>query len=920
MKNILKTVLFAISATALTFCSEDEAVNPTPASGLKINVSASSTRTVFDTDNIKWSGSEEMTLYINGTKNKSNALADVDNTTGAARFLFETNITAPGAVKLQGVVPAASVLEVHTGDAANNNAGVLKMELNPEQASTVETFDPAADILVSKDVDYNITTDDIDTGMIDAEFYFGRIMAITRYDVTNTSARVSSDEIVEYVKLDLVVGENNATKGLTGRFYFDISNGCFVDNKGVRVEASVNPFYQGQSQTYVRTTYAEESRPKLGELKFWAVTAPVALEAGDKLVFTIKTDKNTIVKTSTLKSAVSFVNTNLNTSTIKIADNETCDIKPVNTPSEDLKTATLTHEEIKAIRKEGKYVEFSYTNDFGVWSGMAYTGLSGSNYYLQINTDATSSAKGSYIQTPKFEGNIVSMKLDLYQASNHPVYLSTEKSTKSGVVATNTSSTTRTDVVFDNISGDYDQLYIVGGSIGIKQITIQYKESTDPKITVDEADAVKDIPAKGGAATVPFKAANLTGDVTASCDAAWVTDITVNGTEVSFTAAATDLATERTAVLTIASETDGVSATVEIKQAPAAPEINVTAVPEEFAAAGESAAMIEYTIAGTGAVEGAAVTATVEYADEQTGWITNILADNTAVMFDVAENKDHTRNATIVLTYAKGDTVYTTARVDVSQAHAAAVTEPTITVDAAEWAPAADGESKTFTVTLTDTEAYDVATPDWITVDANTATSLTLTASANDTGAERSATVTLSVTGGQPTEITVTQAAKPTWVEVTDFSTISTGKYIYVAVNENTYYYMSNVKASTKNVKPGTMTTAPDVAGFVPTSDMVLNFTGDQTNGFTISNDNGEYLGATSTANGVSMQSTNSNTKWVIHANSKCNFTIKQTSPNANRYLGLYSTSTSINNYRTYDNEHANIVTYSKYKLYRYNN
>lgn len=770
MKNLFKFVFVAAAAVALSFCSKDETVNPSSSHGLKINVVASSTRTVFDTDNIKWSGDEEMALFVNGVQNKPNALADVQES-GQASFMFVTDVTAPGSLKLQGVVPASSVLGVKTSDKANNNAGVLQMELKSAQAATAASFDPAADILVSQDCDFEVTQDDLDVGIVSAEFYFGRVMAVTRYAVTNTRTDVSDDEVVESVQVALEVAGGNAKKGLTGRFYFDISKGRFVDNNGERVDASANPFYTNQSFNYVTVAYPEGSRPTLGELNIWTVTAPVTMEAGDKLVFTIKTDRNTIVKTSTLKAPISLVATNLNTSTVKIADNETCAVTPVKNPSGDLETATLTHDEIRDyIYTSAGYKSISYTNSFGTWSGKASTAKSGTDYYLQINTDGTGNATGSHILTPELSGNIVSIELELYQSSNKAIYLSTQKSTSSGVVATDNSGT-RKNVLFNNIDGEYNQLYIVGGTAGIKAITIQYKESTDPKITVDAADKTKNIPAAGNVVTVPFKAANLTGDVTASCDAEWVNTIEVSAGEVSFVVDATDLAAERTATLTIRSEADGVSAEVELVQAPAAPVINVVA-PEEFAAAGDDTAVFEYTIVGTGAVEGASVTADVVYEGDAAGWITISEVDAEAVWFEVAANDGGARTAVVKLTYAKGETVYATENVAVSQAKSDAVKDPAVSVEPAEWAPAAAGETKTFAVTLIDTDAYAVdaqTLPDWITVDEQTAASLKLTALANDSGAARTGTVTLSVSNGKKATIEVTQAAKSSGPTTAEF-------------------------------------------------------------------------------------------------------------------------------------------------------
>ncbi|MDE6857505.1 MAG: hypothetical protein K2J33_02025, partial [Alistipes sp.] len=371
------------------------------------------------------------------------------------------------------------------------------------------------------------------------------------------------------------------------------SKGRFVDNEGERVDASTNPFYANQSFNYVNVAYPEGSRPTLGELNIWTVTAPVTMEAGDKLVFTVKTDRNTIVKTSTLKAPISLVATNLNTSTVKIADNETCVVTPIEKPSDDLKTATLTQEDIfnivQSISGAGYQKMPDYTNAYGVWVGGEVTkqGTSVEKAAIAINT----TTRDSYIRIPELSGAIRKVVLQLYTGSKNAVYLSESNSTANPVAEAAAVTTARTEVEMVVEEGDYSQLYIVGGSVTIKSITVYYEESTAPKITVADADKVQNIPAAGDVATVPFKAANLAGDVTASCDAEWVNTIEVSAGEVSFMVDASDLTAERTAVLTIQSEADGVSAEVELVQDPAATVIDVVDAPDEFAAAGDDVAV-----------------------------------------------------------------------------------------------------------------------------------------------------------------------------------------------------------------------------------------------------------------------------------------------------------------------------------------
>ncbi|MDE5637798.1 MAG: hypothetical protein K2I43_07295, partial [Alistipes sp.] len=73
---------------------------------------------------------------------------------------------------------------------------------------------------------------------------------------------------------------------------------------------------------YVRTTFAPDVRPTLGELVFWPVTAAVTLEAGDRMVFTVVTDAHEIVKTVTLSRELAYTVASLNKASVGLAGAE----------------------------------------------------------------------------------------------------------------------------------------------------------------------------------------------------------------------------------------------------------------------------------------------------------------------------------------------------------------------------------------------------------------------------------------------------------------------------------------------------------------------------------------------------------------------------------------------------------------------
>lgn len=522
MKNLYNSLIaVAVAAMTITGCSKDPE-NLTPdRGGFTLNLIADGqiagdTRTEYDPvlKNIKWSEGDVASIYIRGAFSAATAtLTQTPEGGNTATFsgTVGSAITAAGSYSVQGFYPNAAFVEVQQN---SDKTGLIAyaLKLPTEQTASLTSFDKNADILIAKNMDVEITAEDIAarSKTID-NVRFGRAMAVSKYTFTIDPAQtaIAASEVVESVTWSV---ESQNTVNLTGRFRFAPATGMFVSDLAATTPITDmnNVFYYGGASS-VTVKFSEPVT--LGNLVMWAVTAPVTLNDGDKLVFTIKTDKNTIVRTSALSGKkLEFVNTKLNTATVKLGTENI-----VITPNAVGQTATLTMGEIAEIRNNqisGKYGDFSYTNTFGVWSGNAYGFKSSNDYALQINTSSTNK---SYILTPEFSGTIQSIELTLLSTSKNAVYLNTSVST-TDPVSTHKPASSVSSISFDltSLPKTYSQIYIVGGSVQIKEIKIVWQEDSNPRISAEDISGIPAVGVTNAEKVAAYTVSNSSADAEVS--------------------------------------------------------------------------------------------------------------------------------------------------------------------------------------------------------------------------------------------------------------------------------------------------------------------------------------------------------------------------------------------------------------------
>lgn len=495
MKRIHYLLCLAAAATiGLGGCSTDDLTEgPSQANDFVLTISPDdhvagtySTRTEYDpsTGNIVWKTGDQMRLFIDTYGQTSTAVIGAD---GKASFkAYLSSIDQPQTLTLQGAVPASAVLGVKATDAVAKRVSILQMALPNEQAATLTSFDPAADILIAENMSVAITAEDIAACNKDiADFRFGRPMAITQYTFTLDNPALSADELVESATLTVNAGSGKAEKGLTGRFYFAPNSGYFVDNTGHIVDSKVNPFYQGQSLNNVKVTFAEQ--PRLGDLVMWAVTAPVKLEIGDQMVFTVQTNVNKIVKTITVSTELQLVNTQLNTAGVKL-NAKNCVVTPNEVPGE--LSETLTYSDLPSTSGYTSSVT-TLASGWSIYHYMFSTSAT-TKGWIQTRYQPGTEANRSYIVSPQINGTITQVNVFCQGAANGMIRLldaDTEAviASQSVPTATNGGELVFGDLIGNNLSKVKIQVYSSNtnnATVYIQTIKLTYDPSQTPKVIV----------------------------------------------------------------------------------------------------------------------------------------------------------------------------------------------------------------------------------------------------------------------------------------------------------------------------------------------------------------------------------------------------------------------------------------------------
>jgi hypothetical protein len=283
-------MLVAVAAMGFVACQdgfEDVTIAPEASEVvMTITADADDTRTVLDEANnmVQWSDGDALKVIENSKNYRTTTNTVI--TDGKAQFTvaFEEDTTSES-FTYNAFYPATAVLE---DDADKVNNAKVKVIVKDAQNPTATSFDPAADILVSK----QIVTDAQPTEL---SMPFARLVALGKMTLTNLPASSTISKVVFSVE---GTDENNATK-IAGRNYVDATTGV-VSEYG----------YYGKTNT-ITLNYNEP----ISTRDIYFTCNPFVLVEGEK--FTVKVTCNDYVYTREVTipegRSLSFAQGNLNT-------------------------------------------------------------------------------------------------------------------------------------------------------------------------------------------------------------------------------------------------------------------------------------------------------------------------------------------------------------------------------------------------------------------------------------------------------------------------------------------------------------------------------------------------------------------------------------------------------------------------------
>lgn len=248
MKNLFKSMwAVAVAAMAFTSCSKDETFDAaTEPEQVTINITAgNATRTHLDgTEQVKWDATgEQLQVLENATKlsnatTEANPTISADGLTAQFKVTFAANNTATS-FDYYAIYPAVNYIK------DNNTLTKFKMELPKEQTPVAGSFDPKADLLISK----KVTSP---TQPTDLTFNFRRPITIVQLQLMGITAGETITSVVF----------ENTTAALTGRLFYDFSTNTVTEygyqGQGFKmVSLSCNQVAKGTDDVYFTSFPAE---------------------------------------------------------------------------------------------------------------------------------------------------------------------------------------------------------------------------------------------------------------------------------------------------------------------------------------------------------------------------------------------------------------------------------------------------------------------------------------------------------------------------------------------------------------------------------------------------------------------------------------------------------------------------------------
>ena len=212
MKNIFKSLMLVAVAAMGIACQEKFEENIAPINPnevvMTITADVDETRTYIDEANnkVQWSEGDQLKVIENSAVYRTTTATTID-ADGKAMFTvsFPAN-TTDAEFTYSAVFPATAVTE---DDAEKIDAAKIKVTVKDQQNATATSFDPQADVLVAKQIEFEAQPTELN-------MQFKRLVAMGKMTLKNLPA----DAEIEKVIFTAATG-----KGVAGRNYVDATAG-----------------------------------------------------------------------------------------------------------------------------------------------------------------------------------------------------------------------------------------------------------------------------------------------------------------------------------------------------------------------------------------------------------------------------------------------------------------------------------------------------------------------------------------------------------------------------------------------------------------------------------------------------------------------------------------------------------------------
>lgn len=280
MKNIFKYLMLVAVAAMGIACQEnlEEVMTPntTDEVVMTINAEGDDTRTVIDeaNDKVMWSEGDQLKVIENSATYRTTTKIAID-AEGKAQFTvaFPANTTA-SAFTYNAVYPASAVVE---DDADKIAANKIKVIVKDQQNATATSFDPAADMLVSKQLECKAQPTELN-------MQFKRLVSLGKMTLNGlpTDAKISQVVFTAGAN-DVLAGRNyvNATTGKVSEYgYFGKTNAITINYDEAIATRDIyftcNPFAMEAGETFKVKVVCEDI----------SYTREVTIPEGRSLTFT----------------------------------------------------------------------------------------------------------------------------------------------------------------------------------------------------------------------------------------------------------------------------------------------------------------------------------------------------------------------------------------------------------------------------------------------------------------------------------------------------------------------------------------------------------------------------------------------------------------------------------------------------------